>query len=116
MSQRSPKPRRYRGAAPYPRGADPGARRQTLCDIDRNGTGTRNSLTPDHNSATAQLLSWFDEFAAGSEALVLRMSQRPRTPPEEEDSCASSKMLHFGGPRVRNASGEICVRSRRSAG
>ena len=44
MSQRSPKPRRDRGTAPYPRGADPGVRRQTLCDIDRNGTGTRNSL------------------------------------------------------------------------
>jgi len=37
--------------------------------------------------------------------------ERPRTPPEEEDSCAS-KMLHLGD---RNASDEICVRSRRSA-
>src|SRR4029077_16896060 len=50
MSQRSPKPRRHRGAAPHPRGADPGARWQTLCDINRNGAGARDSLTPDHKS------------------------------------------------------------------
>src|SRR6266446_2857974 len=93
------------------RGADPGARRQTLCDIDRNGAGARDSLSPDHKSTTAQFLSGFDEFAAGSEALSSRRSERPRTPPEEEDSCAS-KMLHLGD---RNASDEICVRSRRSA-
>src|SRR5207244_7370636 len=79
MSQRSAKPRRYRGAAPHPRGADPGARWQTLCDIDRNGAGARDSLTPDHKSTTAQFLSGFDEFAAGSEALVLRRSERTDT-------------------------------------
>jgi hypothetical protein len=111
MSQRSPKPRRHRGAAPHPRGADPGARWQILCDIDRNGAGARDSLTPDHKRTTAQFLSGFDEFAAGSEALSSRRSERPRTPPEEEDSCAS-KMLYLGD---RNASDEICVRSRRSA-
>src|ERR1700730_11124839 len=96
MSQRSPKPRRHRGAAPHPRGADPGARWQILCDIDRSGAGARDSLTPDHKSTTAQFLSGFDEFAAGSEALVSRRPERPWTPPEEEDSCASSKMLHLG--------------------
>src|SRR5215471_19187026 len=98
MSQRSPKPCRHRGAAPYPRGADPGARWQTLCDIDRNGAGARDSLTPDHKSTTAQSLSWFDEFAAGSEALVLRRSERTDTA-RGEDSCASSKMLHLGDQR-----------------
>jgi len=50
--------------------ADPGARRQTLCDIDRNGAGAHDSLSPDHKSATAQFLSGFDEFAVGSEAVV----------------------------------------------
>ena len=38
MSQRSPKPCRHRGAAPYPRGEDPGARWEILCD----------TLTSDH--------------------------------------------------------------------
>src|SRR5205807_10253668 len=61
------------------RGADPGARRQTLCDIDRNGAGARDSLSPVHKSTTAQFLSWFDEFAAGSEVLVLRRSERTNT-------------------------------------
>src|SRR5205823_11853711 len=79
MSQRSPKPCGHRGAAPHPRGADPGARWQTLCDTDRNVAGARDSLTPDHKSATAQFLSGFDEFAAGSEALVLRSSERTNT-------------------------------------
>ena len=46
MSQRSPQPHRHRGAAPYPRGANPGPRWQTLCDIDHNGAGTRDSLSP----------------------------------------------------------------------
>src|SRR6202035_5129925 len=55
MSRRSPEPCRYGGTAPYPRGTDPGARRQTLCDTDRNGAGTRDSLTRDHLSATARL-------------------------------------------------------------
>ena len=64
MSQRSAKPRRHRGAAPHPRGADPGPRRQTLCNIDRNGAGARDSLTPHHKSTAAQFLSWFDELAA----------------------------------------------------
>jgi hypothetical protein len=54
MSRRSPEPCRYGGTAPYPRGTDPGARRQTLCDTDRNGAGTRDSLTRDHRSATAR--------------------------------------------------------------
>jgi hypothetical protein len=45
MSKRSPEPCRHGGTAPYPRGTDPGARRQTLCDTDRNGAGTRDSLT-----------------------------------------------------------------------
>ncbi len=40
MSQRSPEPCRHGGTAPYPRGTDPGARRQTLRDTDRNGAGT----------------------------------------------------------------------------
>jgi hypothetical protein len=54
MSKRSPEPCRHGGTAPYPRGTDPGARRQTLCDTDRNGAGTRDSLTRDHRSATAR--------------------------------------------------------------
>src|SRR6516225_6138911 len=116
MSQRSPQPCRHRGAAPCPGGADPRTRRQALCDIDRNGAGTRDSLTTDHKSTTARFLSWFDEFAAGSKALLSRWPERLRTPPKAEDSCASSKMQHLGGRKVRNASGEICVRSRRSAG
>jgi hypothetical protein len=32
------------------------ARRQTLCDTDRNGAGTGDSLTRDHRSATAHFL------------------------------------------------------------
>ena len=38
VPQRSPEPCRHRGAAPSPRGADPGARRETVCD----------TLIPDH--------------------------------------------------------------------
>jgi hypothetical protein len=45
MSKRSPEPCRHGGTAPYPCGTDPGARRQTLRDTDRNGAGTRDSLT-----------------------------------------------------------------------
>jgi hypothetical protein len=45
VPQRSPEPYRHGGTAPYPRGTDPGARRQTLCDTDRNGAGTRDRLT-----------------------------------------------------------------------
>jgi hypothetical protein len=43
---RSPKPCRHRGAAPHPRGADPRARRQALCDSDRDGPGPCDSLSP----------------------------------------------------------------------
>ena len=62
MSQRSPEPCRHGGTAPYPRGTDPGARRQTLCDTDRKGAGTRDSLTRDHRSAAAR-------FSTGSNSL-----------------------------------------------
>ena len=57
MSQRSPEPCRHGGTAPYPRGTDPGARRQTLCDTDRNGAGTRDRLTRNHKSAATQFLN-----------------------------------------------------------
>ena len=72
---------------------------------------------PDHRSATApaQFLSWFDEFAAGSEALVLRTSERTDTARGRRQLCFL-KNAAFGGPKVQNASDEICVRSRRSAG
>jgi hypothetical protein len=45
MSQRSPEPCRHGGTAPYPRGTDPGARRQTLRDTDRNGADDRLQTT-----------------------------------------------------------------------
>src|SRR4029077_15945979 len=48
--------------APYSRRANPGARRQTLCDTDRNGAGTRDRLTRDHRSAAAR-------FSTGSNSL-----------------------------------------------
>jgi monoamine oxidase len=34
---------------------------QTLCDTDRNGAGTRDSLTRDHRNATAQFLNWVNQ-------------------------------------------------------
>ena len=55
VPQRSPEPYRHGGAAPYPRGTDPGARRQTPCDTARNRAGTRDSLN--RNSATAMSMS-----------------------------------------------------------
>jgi hypothetical protein len=88
MYRRSPEPCRHRGTAPYPRRTDPEARRQTLCDTDCSGAGTRDSLTRDHRSATAQLFNWFDEPAARAEAPASRRPEQPSTPPLEEDSCA----------------------------
>ena len=43
MPRRSPEPCRDGGTAPSPRGADPGARRQTLCDIDGSVAGNCNN-------------------------------------------------------------------------
>jgi len=51
LSQGSPKPCRHRGAAPYPRRKDPGARWETLCD----------TLTPCHEEtgcASLWILRW----------------------------------------------------------
>jgi hypothetical protein len=57
VPQRSSEPCRHGGTAPYPGGANPRARRQTVCNIDLNGAGTRDSLTryhkaPPHSSST----------------------------------------------------------------
>ena len=42
-------------------------------------SGRARQPEPGSKSTTAQFLSWFDEFAAGSEALVLRRSERTDT-------------------------------------
>jgi len=62
VPHRSPEPCRHGGTAPYPRGTDPGARRQTPCDTARNRAGARDRLTRDHRSATAR-------FSTGSNSL-----------------------------------------------
>jgi hypothetical protein len=79
MSQRSPKPCRHRGAAPYPRGADPGARRQALCDTGRDGSRPCNSLTPDHKRAAALFLNWFGGQSSRRTRLRFVMDSAPGT-------------------------------------
>src|SRR5215472_16035988 len=64
MSWRSPEPCRHGSTAPHPRGSDPGARRQTLCDFDRRGVA-RSEL---HDATRASLVSAFPgELARGRE-------------------------------------------------
>ena len=99
MSRRSPEPCRHGGTAPYPRRTNPGARRQTLCDTDRNGAGTRDRLTQDHRIATAQFFNWFDEPTAGAEAPALRRPEPRSTAPLEEEVVLLSKDAALGDRR-----------------
>jgi hypothetical protein len=62
MSWRSPEPCRHDSTAPHPRGADPGAQWQTLCDFDRRGIAPSEL----HDATRASLVSAFPiELARG---------------------------------------------------
>jgi hypothetical protein len=84
------------GTAPYPRGADPRARGQTLCDFDCSAAGTSASVTPvikNHKGGSRAFSKRVQPVRCRPKSAILKRRKRRRTPPHEKT--ISSPALRF---------------------